>query len=241
MSVSKEQATGAAQIPTLRGRRTAAALLLLGPVLMLLAELNGAAGSSAVNAAANPSGAAWGGLTQIWSVVFMILWTAVIYVVTRRTAPVASAIGAVAMVCQLVALAALTGAGTLWTVLAPWMDPARIDQVFNDHATGNIAVPVMMVMFVPGLFVALIAMSVAFWKAAWVPRAVPVMLLIVMIADVALPQDPAVFHVGVFVLLVVASAILASAVLRSGAPAPQTQQAGDRVTATGSLRYTGTL
>lgn len=215
-------APGADQIPTLRGRRIAAALLVIGPILMLLAALINPAASSAVKAAANPSGAAWGNLTQLWSVVFMFLWGAVIYVVTRRTAPVASAIGAAAMLCELVAQAAFTGMQTLWNLLAPWMDPARIDQLFKEHASDNIAAITMEVMSIPGLIVALVAMSVALWKAAWVPRAVPVTLLSVLLAEFALPQEPAVFHLGVYLLLSIASAILASAVLRSGAPAPHT-------------------
>lgn len=203
-----------------RARLVATVFLIVGPVLLLLAGLSAAA-NNAVNAAASPAAAGWVDLAQFLAVIFMVGWGLVVLSTTRRLSPVAAWTGFGALTCQLVGLAALTGMQVLLLVQATQgMDPVTLDRAMNDGLFGYAVGAVMFICFLPGLVIGLIAMSVATWRSPWVPRAVPVLLAAVLVLDVVLPQEPALYHLGVFVPLVVASGLMSAAILRDGAPAP---------------------
>jgi hypothetical protein len=205
--------TEVVQIPSQRGRRLAAFLLLAGPVLMLLAALTPAA-NDAEGVAKNPTAADLANFAQLLSVIFMLGYAAVIFITTRRTSPIASAIAMVATVCQLVALAVVTG----WQIQTMTLVKAGVpvEQLSVEEGM-SVSLIVTFILFLPTLLVSFIAGAVAMWRSGWAPRAVPVLMIAILIADVALPSDPAYYHMAVFALLIVVAGLLAAAILRDGA------------------------
>ena len=201
-------------------RKVAAAFLVLTPIALGVTALSSAA-DNAVSAAAQPDLAGWLNLAQLVAIFLTFGWATVILQTTRRFSPVAAWIAFCATIGQLVALAVVTGFQILMLTLASeGLDPAALDKASDDGLANFPVTIVVFILFIPGLVVAFVAAAIALWRSAWVPRAVPLLLLGVLVTDIALPSDPKGIHLIPFALMLAAGVILARLILRDGAPAP---------------------
>ena len=209
-----------------RGRRWAAAWLLVGPLAMIvsfsLAALldratNGAADLDA--AKADPSLAGWAALFGVLTPPTMLAWGAVMFLVARHWARRSSWTFLVANVLQLCGLAAVTGIELVTALLyVEGVPRATIDTVMNDKLTSTVPGIVLFLMFMLAIPVGFVALGIALWATRWVPRWVPVVMWLVPFADMFSPDHPKWIHVAVFVVLLAASGAVARGVLRDGAP-----------------------
>lgn len=201
------------QIPSRRGRRIAAGFLVVGPMLMLLAALTPAA-NDAAGVAKNPTAADLANFAQLLSVIFMLGYAAVLYITTRRTSPVAATVAMVATVCQLVALAVVTGMQIQTMMLVKAGVPVQTLEI-DDAA--SVSIIAAFILFLPTLLVAFIAGAIATWRSGWAPKSVPILMIVILVADIALPTDPFYYHSAVFGLLVTVGILLSKGILRDGA------------------------
>jgi hypothetical protein len=215
-----------APVFTGRQRPVAAGALLLGPLLMLVAFLlatvaqRSAPGQQdAAIWVAAPVASSWASAFDLLSAVAMIGTAVVLLLVTRRWSPAAAWIGGVAMIVQACGLAGVSAMESLAGVLA--IQGVAVDdlQAGMDGVTSHPSGIALGVVFFPTIVLGLVALGIALWRTPWVPRFVPVSLWLVLVADMALPDEP-ILRVGPFALLLAAMAVLARRIMADGAPQP---------------------
>jgi hypothetical protein len=211
-----------------RTRRRAAALLLLGPLVMIAASGFAAAVDAATNGAddldaavAQPALAGWSVLFGLLTPPAMLASGAVLLLATRRWAPRSAWTGFVAMVLQLFGLASVVGIELLAATLASDGVPRDIlGTAMDEGLPGTLPGVALLVMFLLCLPIAFAALGIALWATRWVPRWVPIVFWVLPFADLLSPEHPKWIHTLVFVALLAAFGAVARGILRDGAPTP---------------------
>ena len=211
-----------------RPRRWAAAALVLGPLVMttsfaIAAVVDGRTdGADDLEASQlQPALTGWSALFDLLTPPAMLAWGAVIFLIARRWAPRSAWTALVALVLQLFALAAVVGIQLITGLL--YVDGVArdtIDKAMDDGLPGTVPGVVLMVWFVLCIPIGFVAIGIALWATRWVPRWIPIVFWLFPFGDMATPDHPKWIHVAVFGVLLAASAALARAVLRDGAPLP---------------------
>jgi len=220
--------SGAFGAPTLEGRArvVTAVALTTGPLLMTvgflfayLAWRDAAAGAKEIDVTlAQPT---------LWSITTMldflsacafVAMNVAFFIVTRRWSAKLAWTGAVAMTLQTVALGAVAGAEILVAGLAAkGVTPAILDNALDSFSNqpGGFAI---FIFFLPVEVIGMVAMGLALWRTRWVPRTSAVIVGLFPFVDILLPGH--LLRVGIFVVFTAAWAMVAAAVMRTGAPAP---------------------
>jgi len=208
-------------------RRVAAALLVLGPTLMLAAAVVSAMARSrwpeledSALAVAVPAPYFLGLALDLLSVPAMLGFAVIALLALRPWARRTAWTGAVALGLQGCGLAAVTGMELCAATMAVnGFDPAKVADVMNAHITDSSAGITLAILFFPTEIVGLVALGIAVWRAGWAPRAVGAFLAISPFVDFAF-SGTAWGGVVFFVVFLGACAWLAALVLRNGAPRP---------------------
>lgn len=210
-----------------RRRRVAATFLVLGPAMMLVAFLLAAVAERSAPgqedlevAKAAPTSAALSTIGDLLTVPSMLAFAVVLLLVTRPWSPKVAWTGTVALVLQLCALGSVVGMELLGAVLVQDGVPVATVQHGMDAVLTSPAGVVLGILFFPTEIVAFVLLGAALWRTRWVPRAIPVLMWVFPVLDIATPNHPKALHVVAFVLFLGAFSWLAALVLRNGAPRP---------------------
>jgi len=211
-----------------RQRTVAATLLVLGPIVMLLANVCSAwahskapSGAEDVGVAIAAPGLYFLGLGfDLLTPPVMLAWAVVLLLALRTWARRTTWTGFIAMVLQLCGLAAVTGMELgAATFARSGLDPTRIAHVMSDGITASSAGKVLAILFFPTEIIGFIALGIALWRTGWAPRTVAVLFIASPFIDFVASWSP-VGGVGFFVAFLAVSAVLAAGIVRHGAPRP---------------------
>lgn len=208
-------------------RRGAAIALIVGPALMLLASVaSGLARSSASGeqewtaAIEAPAWTSAGWIAGFFSVPAMICWGVVILLLARPWSPKAAWTGAVMLLVQVSALAAVLGMELLRNVLAQeGLDPVAVQDTMDSALPATPAGVVLVLAFLPTLVIALICFGFALWRTTWVPKWIAILFMAFPFIDFVV-AEMAWVSTAAFLALLVANVVLAARVFRHGAPRP---------------------
>ena len=214
--------------PILQGRArvVTAMALVTGPIVMTvgfffayLAWRDAAAGAKEIDVTlAQPTLWSLTTMLDFLSACTFVAMNVAFFIVTRRWSAKLAWTGAIAMTLQTVALGAVAGAEILVAGLAAkGVDPAILDKALDSFSTqpGGFAI---FILFLPVEVVGMVAMGLALWRTRWVPRVSAVIVGLFPFVDILVPGH--LLRVGVFVVYTVAWALIAGAVMRTGAPKP---------------------
>jgi hypothetical protein len=208
-------------------RHVAAILLIVGPTLMLLSSVGSGLASSSTSGgeewAAAIDAPAWTSASWIvgfLSVPAMICWGLVVLLIARPWSPKAAWVGAVMLIVQVCALAAVMGMELVRNVLAQeGTDPVAVQTILDSAVPATPAGIVLMLAFLPTLVIALICFGFALWRTGWVPRWIAILFMAFPFIDF-FTSEIAWASAGAFLALLTSSAVLAMRVFSDGAPRP---------------------